>query len=90
MIPSNSNNTMALAGRAIVYYCLLNEGVRNSITTVPDTFNGRGVKHNATRKTERSLGPRKTHGITKISSPLVVALLPFTVLSQSVRTVSSL
>jgi hypothetical protein len=65
-------------------------GVRNSITTVPDTFNGRAVKDSATRKSQPSSWPRKSHGPTKILSKSVVALLPFTVLATRVKTLLKL
>jgi hypothetical protein len=56
------------------------EGVRNSIKTVPDTLDGRANRTRATRNYWPTYGP------SKIFLKLVVALLPFTVLARSVRT----
>src|SRR5262245_19499567 len=61
------------------------EGVRNAITTVPNTCQGRAVKHSATGKVQPAFRPGQAHGPLKRSSKAVVALLPFTILARRVR-----
>jgi hypothetical protein len=62
------------------------KGVRNPISTVPDTFQGRAVKPHRGQETQPSLWRWQAHGLEKILSKAVVALLPLTILARSVRT----
>src|SRR5215831_13548725 len=75
--------SMRHRGRAVLWSSR-QKGVQNSIPAAPDTYHGRAFKQIAANRTRTSRLPRKSHG--PMLSKAVVALLPFTSVLKSVRT----